>query len=243
MNNEIPERKTLFLIPTVLAENTQFDVLSPDIQRVISSLDVFFVENFRTARRFISSLKLGIKIDDLELYELTKNTKRTEVYERMILQQKSMGVMSEAGCPGIADPGAVAVEIAHQLGWKVLPLVGPNSMILALMASGFSGQSFAFNGYLPIEKDKRVEEIKRLERLMLTKSQTQLFMETPFRNNQVMQSLLQHCSPTTRLCVAANVTAADAFIETKTIAEWKKRTPDLHKIPTIFLIGTVGNKT
>lgn len=241
--NSSEQKRKLFLIPTVLAPDTEMRVLTPQILEVIAGLSVFYVENLRTARRFISSLQLGKDISTLSLYELTQKTSVAEITHRMTHSKSDVGILSEAGCPGVADPGAVAVGIAHKLGWQVKPLVGPNSMLLALMASGFSGQHYAFNGYLPIEKDKRAEEIKRLEREALTKRQTQLFMETPYRNNQVMQSLLQHCNAGTHICVAANLTADSEFIETKTVAEWKQAIPELHKIPTIFLIGDVGNNS
>ncbi|MFB0948072.1 MAG: 16S rRNA (cytidine1402-2'-O)-methyltransferase [Spirosomataceae bacterium] len=233
----------IYLIPTVLAPDTQLLTLSPQVLEIIPKLKKFYVEDIRTARRFISSLKLGIDIPSLVFFELNKKTPEEKVFKQMNREKQSIGVMSEAGCPGVADPGATAVKIAHRLGWKVVPIVGPNSMLLALMASGFSGQSYAFNGYLPIEKDKRVTEIKRLEELALTKRQTQLFMETPYRNNQVMESLLQHCNPDTSLCVAMNITSDDEFIKTKTVAEWQLDLPDLHKKPTIFLIGDVRNNS
>lgn len=232
----------IYLIPTVLAPDTQLLTLSPQVIDTISGLSKFYVEDVRTARRFISSLSLGIDIPSLRFFELNKNTPEAHVAHEMKKERGNVGIMSEAGCPGVADPGSVAVKLAHQMGWKVVPIVGPNSMLLALMASGFSGQSYAFNGYLPIEKDRRVAEIKRLEELVLTKSQTQIFMETPYRNNQVMESLIAHCKPTTMICVATNITAQDEFIQTKTAEKWKNAVPDLHKKPTIFLIGDVGNR-
>lgn len=232
----------IYLIPTVLAPDTQLLTLSPQVIETVSNLSKFYVEDIRTARRFISSLRLGIDISSLQFFELNKKTHELTVIDEMRKEKSDIGVMSEAGCPGVADPGALAVKIAHQMGWRVIPIVGPNSMLLALMASGFSGQSYAFNGYLPIEKDKRIVEIKALEQLAMTKSQTQIFMETPYRNNQVMQSLLEHCSPTTMICVASNLTAEDEFIQTKPVKEWKKTVPDLHKKPTIFLIGDIRNR-
>lgn len=231
----------IYLIPTVLAPDTQLLTLSPQVIEIIPKLTKFYVEDLRTARRFISSLRLGVDISSLNFFELNKKTREERVLHEMKGEKESIGIMSEAGCPGVADPGAVAVKIAHKLGWKVVPIVGPNSMLLALMASGFSGQSYAFNGYLPIERSKREAEIKRLEDLALTKRQTQLFMETPYRNNQVMESLLKHCNQNTSVCVATDITAADEFIKTKTIAEWQLDIPDLHKKPTIFLIGDVRN--
>ncbi len=232
----------VYLIPTVLAPDTQLLTLSPQVIDTIAKLSKFYVEDIRTARRFINSLQLGVDIATLCFFELNKKTAEAQILTEMTNERSDIGIMSEAGCPGVADPGAVAVKIAHRLGWRVIPIVGPNSMLLALMASGFSGQSYAFNGYLPIDQNKRVDEIKTLEHLTLTKGQTQIFMETPYRNNQVMKSLVEHCKPATQLCVAANLTASDEFIRTKTVAEWKRNLPDLHKKPTIFLIGDTRNK-
>ncbi|WP_025761811.1 SAM-dependent methyltransferase [Dyadobacter tibetensis] len=229
---------TLYLIPTVLAEGTASDVLSPQIREVLMSLDVYFVENIRTARRFISSLKLGIVIDELEFWELDKNTPIEQTWERMKNLDRPAGVLSEAGCPGVADPGAVAVDMAHQLGYQVKPLVGPSSILLALMGSGMNGQSFSFHGYLPIDKTERKMAIKHLEKESGQRGQTQIFMETPFRNNQFLTSLLDTANPNTKLCIASNITAADEFIQTKLVKEWKKELPDLHKKPTIFLLST-----
>lgn len=228
----------LYLIPTTLAPDTFDSVLSPQIIEVISATDYFFVENLRTARRFISELKLGKVIENLHFYEVDKDTPPEKIlgYFKEIPTTKSIGVISEAGCPGVADPGAVAVKIAHQLGIKVVPLVGPSSILLGLMASGFSGQSFVFHGYLPIDKKDKIQKIKQLE-VNSMKNQTQIFMETPFRNNQLLEDLLNVCQPNTNLCIASNVTAKEEFIQTKKISDWKKQKPDLHKIPTMFLIG------
>jgi 16S rRNA (cytidine1402-2'-O)-methyltransferase len=227
----------LFMIPTILAEGTQDDVISPQIREVILALDVFFVENVRTARRFISSLKLGKVIDNLTFIELNKDTPESETAKALKALTTNAGVISEAGSPGVADPGAVAVHIAHQLGMKVVPLVGPSSILLALMGSGMSGQSFAFHGYLPIDKLQRKKVIQTLEREARQRQQTQIFMETPFRNNQLLEAVLDACSPDTLLCIACNVTAEDQFIRTMSIKYWKAHVPDLHKKPTIFLIG------
>jgi 16S rRNA (cytidine1402-2'-O)-methyltransferase len=228
----------LYLIPTILAPDTSDSVLSPQIKEVISETDHFFVENLRTSRRFISELKLGKIIENLNFYEVDKDTSSEKIlgYFKEIPTGKSIGVISEAGCPGVADPGAIAVKIAHQLGIKVVPLVGPSSILLGLMASGFSGQSFVFHGYLPIDKKDKIQKIKQLE-VDSMKNQTQIFMETPFRNNQLLEDLLNVCQPNTNLCIASNVTSKEEFIQTKKISDWKKQKPDLHKIPTMFLIG------
>ncbi|WP_342087251.1 SAM-dependent methyltransferase [Dyadobacter sp. OTU695] len=228
---------SLYLIPTILAEGTQNDVLSPQIKDAVQHLDVFFVENIRTARRFISSLKLGKVIDELVFIELNKDTPEAETLASLRNISKSAGVLSEAGCPGVADPGAVAVRIAHELGIRVVPLVGPSSILLALMASGMSGQSFAFHGYLPIDKVQRKKALQNLERNARQYQQTQIFMETPFRNNQLLEAVIDACSPDLALCIAADVTAPDELIRTMPVQKWKTQKPDLHKIPAIFLIG------
>lgn len=227
----------LYLIPTVLAEDTQQHVLSPQILSTIQNLNVFFVENIRTARRFISSLKLGKVIDNLTFIELHKDTPEHVTMEHMRKLTEDAGVLSEAGCPGVADPGAVAVGIAHRLGMRVVPLVGPSSILLALMSSGLSGQSFAFHGYLPIDKSERRKALQQLERDARQSGQTQIFMETPFRNNPFLDAILEACATDTMLCIAANVTAEDEFIRTMSVKNWKANKPDLHKKPTIFLIG------
>jgi 16S rRNA (cytidine1402-2'-O)-methyltransferase len=227
---------TLFLIPTILAPDTQETVLPPQIKEVVSELNVFFVEELRTARRFISSLKLNKVIDDITFYELNKDTLPDQTLAQLKKLKTDAGIISEAGCPGIADPGAVAVGFAHQLGHKVVPLVGPSSILMALMASGFNGQSFTFNGYLPIDKQLRIKALQALEQIAKKKQQTQIFMETPFRNNQLLEDVLQNLNPETLLCIACNVTAHDEFIKTLRIKDWQKSKPDLHKKPTIFLL-------
>ncbi len=227
---------TLFLIPTILAPNTQETVLPPQIKAVVSELNVFFVEELRTARRFISSLKLNKVIDDITFYELNKDTPHDQTLAQLKKLKTDAGIISEAGCPGVADPGAVAVGFAHQLGHKVVPLVGPSSILMALMASGFNGQSFTFNGYLPIDKAARIKALKELEQLAKKKQQTQIFMETPFRNNQLLEDVLLNLNSETLLCIACNVTATDEFIKTLRVKDWRKSKPDLHKKPTIFLL-------
>jgi len=228
----------LYLIPTILAPETSGSVLSPQITEVIKTTDYYFVENIRSARRFISELKVGKVIDELHFFEVDKDTNIEQIrkYFKQIPQIQNIGVISEAGCPGVADPGALAVKVAHQLGLKVIPLVGPSSILLALMASGFSGQSFVFHGYLPIDKIERAKKIKVLE-IDSRKQQTQIFMETPFRNDSFLEDLLNTCQPDTLLCIACNMTAPDELIQTKTVNQWKTKKPELHKKPTIFLIG------
>ncbi len=226
------------MIPTVLADNTAHWVISPQVQEVISHTKIFLVENPRSARRYISSLKLGINIEELHMEVLDKDTPPEQVSRLMmpLLNGADIGVISEAGCPGIADPGALAVAYAHQKGIQVVPISGPSSMFLALMGSGFSGQSFAFHGYLPIDKKERAMTLKRLEQESLREKRAQLFMETPFRNNQLLADALASLSPQTKLCIAKNLTAADELIQTKTIADWKNHPLDLHKVPTVFIL-------
>ena len=231
---------TLYLIPTPLAPDTQAAVLPAPVAQTVGRLDCFFVEEVRTARRFISSLRTGRIIDETTFFDLNKDTPEADTKRQLtdlLTQSRDAGVLSEAGCPGVADPGAVAVRLAHQLGFRVEPLVGPSSILLALMASGMSGQSFVFHGYLPIDRAERSRALKQLETDARRKQQTQIFMETPYRNNALLTDLLATCPPDARLCIAANITALDALIQTRTVRQWQSNVPDLHKKPTIFLLG------
>jgi 16S rRNA (cytidine1402-2'-O)-methyltransferase len=237
---KIEKAKTgkLFLIPTVLAEGTAEQVISPQVKEVIKHTRYYLVENVRTARRYISLLKLGISIDDLYFEVLDKKTKGPEL-ERIIqpiFEGNDLGVMSEAGCPGIADPGSLAVAYAHEKGIQVVPLTGPSAIFLALMGSGFNGQSFAFHGYLPIDKKDRINAIKQLEGESSRHNKTQIFIETPFRNNHLFDDLKSTLQPQTKLCIAKNLTGSDELIQTKTIMEWRKTKLDLHKIPVVFIL-------
>ncbi|AQG78252.1 SAM-dependent methyltransferase [Spirosoma montaniterrae] len=230
---------TLYLIPTLLADDTADQVLPPHIRGIIEQTDTYFAENIRSARRFITGLKTGRIIDDTTFFELSKDTPPTDTrrqIQELMEHKRNAGVLSEAGCPGVADPGAVVVGMAHALGWRVEPLVGPSSILLALMASGMSGQSFVFHGYLPIEKQDRARAIRFLEKEAQQRSQTQIFMETPYRNDALLADVLANCGGNTRLCVACNLTAPDAFVRTLTIREWKTQIPDLRKKPTVFLL-------
>lgn len=232
------QKGSLFLIPTVLADGTAHSVISPQIMEIIPRLDYFLVENIRTARRFISSLKLGINIDALEFAELDKSTSPREVESLMgpLMLGKDVGLMSEAGCPGIADPGSLAVAHAHRKGIKVCPLSGPSSMFLALMGSGFNGQSFAFHGYLPIQKKDRIAVLRTLEAESRKLNRTQIFMETPFRNMQLFEDCAESLHPDTLLCIAKNLTGSDESILCKPISLWKKEKPELHKVPAVFVL-------
>lgn len=230
---------TLYLIPTLLADDTADHVLPLSVRAVIERTDAYFVENVRSARRFISGLKTGRVIDETEFFELDKDTLPADTRRQMqelTERKRSAGVLSEAGCPGVADPGAVVVGFAHTLGWRVEPLVGPSSILLALMASGLSGQSFVFHGYLPIDKTDRARTLRHLEKEARQRQQTQIFMETPYRNDALFADVLANCDAHTRLCVACNLTAPDAFVRTLTVREWKSQKPDLRKKPTVFLL-------
>ena len=229
----------LYLIPTPLSENTAHQFVTKYIADIIMRVDYYLVENIRTARRFLGSLDLGIDIESIQFELVDKHTslEQIELLLEPLTAGCSAGVLSEAGCPGIADPGALIVTMAHQKNIDVEPLIGPSSIFMALMASGFNGQSFAFHGYLPIEKASRIQSIKTLEKTVMSNSQTQMFMETPYRNNKLFEDLLQHCHPQTKLCVASDITGKNQLIKTQKIQEWKSNVPNLHKIPTIFLIG------
>jgi 16S rRNA (cytidine1402-2'-O)-methyltransferase len=229
--------RTLFLIPTPLSENTVDEVLSNQVRAAAQHLDVFFVENIRTARRFISSLKLGRIIDEITFVELHKDTPASDTREQIKMLQTDAGVLSEAGCPGIADPGAVAVKYAHEFGVKVVPLAGPSAILMALMSSGMNGQSFVFHGYLPIDKQERRKMLLRMEKDARQLSQTQVFMETPFRNNQLMDTIMECCDPGTMICVASGITAGNEFIKALPVKLWRSQKPELHKIPTVFVMG------
>jgi 16S rRNA (cytidine1402-2'-O)-methyltransferase len=230
----------LFLIPSVLAENTAAAVIPQQVQELCKELQYYLCENIRTSRRFLSSLKLGLTIEELHFEELSKDTPDADVPNLLapLLQGHNVGLLSEAGCPAVADPGARAVAHAHKLGIQVVPLVGPSSILLALMASGLNGQEFAFKGYLPVKNPQRTNAIKELEKNARA-GQSQIFMETPYRNNQLLADVLQNCQPAMLLCIAANITAPEEFVRTRTIAEWKKNLPDLHKQPVIFILGLV----
>lgn len=229
----------LYLIPNVLSESDWQNVLPAQIHSILTNTKYFIVENTRTARRFMKQVNHEINIDDCTFFELNKRTRSSELptFLKPLAQGFDVGIISEAGCPGIADPGADVVRIAHQKGFQVVPIVGPSSILLALMASGLNGQNFAFNGYLPVKPNERVKEIATLEKRIRSGRQTQIFIETPYRNNQMISDLLKTCSPSTLLCIAANITSENEFIATKTIQDWNKKVPELHKQPVIFLIG------
>jgi 16S rRNA (cytidine1402-2'-O)-methyltransferase len=228
----------LYLIPTTMGDCDPMDVLPQTIKRSIDFIDYYIVENDKTARKSIKQVSPEKKQSDLILFVLNKHTEVKEHLDfiQPLLEGKNVGLMSEAGCPGVADPGAVIVKLAHDQGIQVVPLVGPSSILLAMMASGMNGQSFTFHGYLPIEKEEKKASFKSLEKISFEKNQSQIFIETPYRNNKLLEDLLQTLHPETHLCVATDITLPTEYIKTRKIAAWKKETIDLHKRPTIFII-------
>jgi 16S rRNA (cytidine1402-2'-O)-methyltransferase len=230
----------LYLIPVTLGETPIEQVLPSYNHEVIMGIRHFIVENIRSARRFLRQTDREFPIDDCTFCEMGKHSdeKQFSAYLQPLRDGKPVGVISEAGCPAVADPGADIVRIAQREDLRVVPLVGPNSMIMAVMGSGLNGQSFAFNGYLPVEPADRARKLKALETRAWTEEQTQLFIETPFRNQKMFQSLLSTLRPQTRLCIAAGITTADEYIHTLHVSEWKNvKLPDLSKMPAIFLIN------
>ena len=229
---------TLYLIPTTLGDTTISSVIPADIAILLKQIKHFIVEDIRTTRRYLKKVDKSINIDELTFYELNKHTtpQQKSSFLNAAKKGENIGVISEAGCPGVADPGADIVAAAHQQNIKVVPLVGPSSILLSLMASGMNGQSFAFQGYLPIKSGDRAKAIKHLEALSKREKQTQIFIEAPYRNNHLLKDILANCNSKTRVCVACDITLETEFIKTKTVAQWKGQLPELHKKPTIFLI-------
>lgn len=229
---------TLYLIPVTMG-NTPIDTVLPAHNTtIINSLSHFIVENVRSARRFLKKCNPAIDIDKLTFFVLNKRT-TTEEFTTFLAPMQAghnMGVISEAGCPAIADPGADVVALAQKNNYKVVPLVGPSSILMSLMASGFNGQSFAFHGYLPIEADEQTKKLKKLESRIYKEDETQIFIETPYRNNKMAEKIIQNCKPQTKLCIAMNISCDNEYIVTKKISAWKGKLPDMHKQPTVFLL-------
>ncbi len=228
----------LYLLPVTLGD-TPIDTVLPSYNKeVISSIRHFIVEDVRSARRFLKKVDKETDIDALTFYVLNKHTSPEVIsgYLEPLVKGLPMGVLSEAGCPAVADPGADVVTIAQRKNLRVIPLVGPSSIILSVMASGFNGQSFAFHGYLPIEPAERVKKLKMLEQRIYNEHQTQLFIETPYRNNKMLEDILHNCRPQTKLCIAADITCEGEYIKTKSVKEWQAHKPELSKIPCIFLL-------
>lgn len=229
----------LFIVPSLLSDCEWQNVLPATVFNVVTNTCFFIVENIRSARRFLKKVNSEIDIDKLTFFELNKHTDISEItgFLRPLEDNNDIAVISEAGSPGVADPGAEVVRVAHQKGYQVVPLAGPSSILLGLMASGLNGQNFTFHGYLPIRKSERIKAVATLEKTASRLHQTQIFIETPYRNNALLEDLLSVCQPDTLLCIAANITGENEFISTKTVSGWKKNKPDLHKQPAIFLIG------
>jgi len=235
MNNQ----GTLYLIPVTLGETSINQVIPEFNNSIINEIDVYIVENIKTARRFLKKAGISKPLDELIFFEINKraNEDNYPTFIKPLLEGKNIGILSDAGCPGVADPGANIVALAHQKNIKVVPLVGPSSLLLALMASGFNGQSFCFNGYLPKEQKERIYKLKELEKRAKNLQQAQLFIETPYRNRNILEDLLKNCHPTTLLCIAVDITLPSEKIYTKSIADWATTKIDLNKKPCIFLMG------
>jgi 16S rRNA (cytidine1402-2'-O)-methyltransferase len=226
----------VYLVPSVLAEDALATIPAYIIDAV-KDCSVIFAENERTTRRFLKSICKEIVIDDYEWFTIHKaEEEQVNTFKQKIKEGKNIAIVSEAGCPGIADPGQVLIGVAQQLNVTIKPLVGPSSILLALMASGMNGQQFEFVGYLPIDNGERMKVIKELEISSQKNKSTKIFIETPYRNNQLLETLLKTCKPTTQLCIAAEITGANEYIKTKTVADWKKEKTDFHKKPVIFLL-------
>lgn len=236
---EQPNKGTLYLIPTTLGDTAETaDVIPIKVRAIINQIDEYIVENEKSARHYLKKMGIQKPLQEIILHPLNEHTPAQNIagYLKSITEGKNMGIISEAGCPGVADPGAEVVAIAHKRNIQVIPLVGPSSILLALMASGFNGQSFTFHGYLPKERTERIKKIKELEKAA-QKGQTQLFIETPYRNLHLLEDLLGSCSGTSLLCIACDITLPTEFIRTKSVNDWKKQLPDIHKKPAIFAMG------
>lgn len=229
----------VYLIPSFISENA-IETIPPYVIDAVKNCQVIFAENLRTARRFLKACDHQIMIDNYEWHAIHKSEEEhIAVFEDCLRQQKNIAIISEAGCPGVADPGQMLIAVAQRMHVQVKPLVGPSSILLSLMASGMNGQCFTFLGYLPIDSGERSKKIKQIEEDSIKKNCTQIFIETPYRNNALLQDLLRNCHPQTLLCIAVDITSANELIQTKTISEWKKVEISLHKKPVIFLIGNV----
>ena len=232
-------RGAIYLIPTTLGDTAEtVDVIPVKINQIINSIDEYIVENEKSARHYLKKIGIQKPLQEIILHPLNQHTQANEIsgYLNSIDLGKNIGITSEAGCPGVADPGADVVKLAHEKNIRVIPLVGPSSILLALMASGFNGQSFIFHGYLPKERSERIKKIKELEKTAKEKSQTQLFIETPYRNTHLLEDILSSCDNRTFLCIACDITLSTEFIKTKSVFEWKKEIPEINKRPAIFLI-------
>lgn len=228
----------LYLIPITLGDTVLEKVLPIHNKEIIQSIKFFIVENIRTARRFLKKTDSNININEITFFELNKHTDLNQIstYLEPALKGENIGLMSEAGCPAIADPGSEIVAIAQEKKIRVVPLVGPSSILLSLMAAGFNGQSFAFNGYLPINVNERIKKLKQIEHKIISEDQTQIFIETPYRNHKLVEDIIKSCSSSLKLCIAMNLTCDDEYVQTRKIKEWNKNLPCLDKKTCIFLI-------
>lgn len=232
------DKGKLYLVPSPLGDNAPEEVIPGPVLEILGHIGTFVVEEARTARRYLSKAGLKGHIDGLEFHELNEHTSREEIegYLSLFDGGNDVALISEAGLPAVADPGAQLVALAHRHGISVIPLVGPSSLMLALMSSGLNGQSFAFCGYLPAKRDERRLKLKSIEKISAASGQTQIFIETPYRNDSMMEDILSVCRPETRLCIAADITLPDAFIRTASIGEWKKSGVTIGKRPCVFII-------
>ena len=226
---------TVYLIPSLLSEEG-LDAIPPNLLDAIKSCGIFFAENERTTRRYFKQLWKEMVIDEYEWVNMSDDLKVSDQFKKHLGGEKNIGIISEAGCPGVADPGQKLIAIAQEMNVKVKPLVGPNSILLALMASGMNGQHFQFLGYLPIDNPQRIKEIRELEAESARKKCTQIFIETPYRNNQLIEALLKNCNNTTKLCIAVDITGKNEWIKTMKIAAWQNNKLNIHKRPAIFLL-------
>ena len=231
---------TIYLIPSLLHTDA-IEAIPAYILTAIKDCQVFFVENERTTRRYFRQLSREIIIDNYEWHNITEEAGVANIFRERIKQGKNIGIVSEAGCPGIADPGQELVAVAQQMKATVKPLVGPNSILLALMASGMNGQQFQFLGYLPIDGQQRIKALKDIEAESARKRCTQIFIETPYRNNQMLEAILKNCRPSTQLCIAKNLTSKEEWVRSNSIEEWKRQVPELHKQPAIFLLLAISD--
>jgi len=227
---------TVYLVPSLLAEDAAASI-SPSVLSVLHECDVIFAESIRTTRRFFKAIDPSIIIDRFEWHEINNSDKeQPALFKRLLREEKQIAIVSEAGCPGVADPGQQLVEFAHQSGVRVKPLSGPSALLLALMASGMNGQRFSFFGYLPIDGPARNKALRNMEAQSQREGSTCIFIETPYRNKALFQAIRENCSGTTRICIAADLTGAQEFVRTLTVNEWKKQEPELHKRPVVYLL-------
>jgi 16S rRNA (cytidine1402-2'-O)-methyltransferase len=233
------KKGNLILIPSLLGEHDNpKDFVMPFLSHTINSLEYFIVENVREARRFLRKAGYTKNFDEVQFKEINEHSDKSNIshFLQPLLNGQNAGLISDAGCPGIADPGAEIIALAHKEGIRVIPLAGASSILMAMMASGMNGQNFAFNGYLPVKPNERSTKIKQLESMSKHQNQSQIFIETPYRNNQLLEDMLKQCNENTQLCIACDIMLSSEFIKTQSIKNWKKQIPNLHKRPCIFIL-------